>query len=211
MHYKLFFVFITLHSLVNGMANNKLSPKVVESIQKELAQMAQEDQELRKEMLIRAKNGESMNLLKTEMLKPKSQEHIDNLKKIIAQYGWPKISEFGADTAEHTWLLVQHADHDLEFQESCLNFIVPSPVQNYVLNKHFAYLFDRVRINKERPQYYGTQVDETGKLLPIENCKYALDDIDIALINARRESVGLCSIEEYRTDIFKALLPTVSQ
>lgn len=77
--------------------------------------------------------------------------HTKQLKRIISRYGWPKISLVGIDVSNAAWLLVQHADHDLEFQEECLRIIKALP-KDEILQSNVAYLEDRVRIAKGMPQ-----------------------------------------------------------
>jgi hypothetical protein len=47
----------------------------------------------------------------------------ERMKDIIQRAGWPGKSLVGEDGAEVAWLLVQHADHDIQFQKSMLPLI----------------------------------------------------------------------------------------
>src|SRR5574341_1145007 len=47
------------------------------------------------------------------------QRNTERMKKIITQYGWPGEKLVGQLGAQAAWLLVQHADHDRDFQKKC--------------------------------------------------------------------------------------------
>ncbi len=89
------------------------------------------------------------------------------IKEIVQSIGWPTISKVGAETASNAWLLVQHADHDVEFQGRCLELMKAAPDGD--VDKHdIAYLEDRIRINQGRGQLYGTQFkQERGQHIPL--------------------------------------------
>lgn len=117
--------------------------------------------------------------------------HTNNLKSIIAAYGWPTISLVGTEAANAAWLIAQHADHDVAFQEECLNLISKLP-EGEVLASNIAYLEDRVRTARGRPQLYATQFDNlTGKFGP----KAVEDRVNL---DKRRKRMGLEPFEIYR-------------
>lgn len=114
------------------------------------------------------------------------------LRKIVGQYGWPGRWMVGSDGAHAAWLLAQHADSDVAFQERCLKLMGPLAERDEVLKSEIAYLTDRVLVNQKRPQRYGTQmrlVQGRYELLPVEDPK-RLDE--------RRAEVGLFSMAEYK-------------
>ena len=91
------------------------------------------------------------------------------------------------------WLLVQHADSDVKFQEYCLKLMKNMAKENDVSKANIAFLTDRILVNKGQSQLYGTQFykDEIGKLVPrlIRNVK-ALD--------TRRKKMSLENFELYQ-------------
>ncbi len=112
------------------------------------------------------------------------------MKEIVSEIGWPTISKVGKTGSNNAWLLVQHADLDIEFQKNCLNLMKELP-QEEVDARNIAYLTDRICASEKTPQIYGTQFHEVdGKLVP-QN----IEDIDN--VNVRRKEVGLETIEEY--------------
>jgi hypothetical protein len=111
------------------------------------------------------------------------------MKEIIKQIGWPTVSKVGKEISSSAWLLVQHADHDVEFQKECLELMKAEP-ETEVSKKDIAYLEDRICVNEDCPQIYGTQFTEKeGRFMPrvIENMEN---------LNERRKSVGLDTLEE---------------
>lgn len=114
----------------------------------------------------------------------------EKLKAIIDTIGWPSISKVGRDGSSNAWLLVQHADHDPEFQKRCLELMKSEPERE--VSKHdIAYLEDRIAIGDERPQIYGTQfhTNSDGQLEPLP-----IQDPDN--VDKRREVMGLETLSE---------------
>ncbi len=123
-------------------------------------------------------------------------ENTKRMKEIVKEIGWPTISKVGGAGSENAWLLVQHADHDVDFQELCLNLMKQEP-PGEVSPHDIAYLEDRTRINRGKYQVYGTQYTETGGKFvprPIEN-REAVDE--------RRKVMGLSSLEDGTKEMYE--------
>jgi hypothetical protein len=118
-------------------------------------------------------------------------KHTARMHQIVAAIGWPTISKVGQQASHMAWLLVQHADHDRDFQRACLALMRAQPAAE-VNPQNIAYLEDRVRIGEGRPQLFGTQfhTNKQGELepLPIENPEQ---------VDARRTAIGLSTLAEY--------------
>ncbi len=159
--------------------------KRAEDISAELLAMAEADQSARKHW---QETGEVYG----QTLDKKNAEY---LKEIIGATGWPMQSKVGSDAANAAWLLVQHADHDPEFQQQCLELMKQLP-EGEVEKKDVAFLEDRVRANAGRPTLYGTQFgpNEDGVFgsLPIETREK---------LNERRAAVGLGLFEDYEQEM----------
>jgi hypothetical protein len=80
------------------------------------------------------------------------------LKGIVAERGWPTISQVGEEAAFNAWLLVQHADHDPLFQLRSLRLMEPLVAQGEVTKQNYAYLYDRIMLKLAGKQRYATQV-----------------------------------------------------
>lgn len=118
-------------------------------------------------------------------------ENTEKMKEIILKIGWPTISKVGEEVSGKAWLLVQHADHDVEFQKKCLQ-LMEAQSDAEVSRRNIAYLEDRVRVNEGRPQLYGTQFYSEGENYgprPIEDREH---------LDERRREIGMETFEEYR-------------
>ena len=142
----------------------------------EITQMAVVDQEMRK----KAENDFKLWDATIDIA------NTARMKEIVEQIGWPTISKVGEETASAAWLLVQHADHDVVFQEHCLALMAAAP-EGEVKKSDIAYLTDRVRVNKGLPQVYGTQFFRSAQMTafeprPVENPEG---------VNVRRKQMGI--------------------
>jgi hypothetical protein len=122
------------------------------------------------------------------------RENADWLKSVLAEIGWFDIRIYGEEASQAAWLLVQHADHDPDWQRSMLAMLEAKVRDGDFQGRYFAYLSDRVAMNGNAPQRFGTQGRCVGpgdwQPFPVAEPSAALD--------ARRQSVGLEPIGEYR-------------
>ena len=147
--------------------------------------------EIAKEIIAMQKADQNMRrgALKNEGLISKEDENLDKkntekMKEIVSKIGWPSFSKVGEDASVGAWLLVQHADHDTEFQSKCLSLMQSLPTDE-VRSKDIALLIDRILVNKGRPQIYGTQFRQ-------KDGKHIAKEIeDIEHVDERRKSMGL--------------------
>lgn len=160
----------------------------IESIKKRLDDYCKEDQELRKKALhLKSTTSESLtDIFKRLSLDTINEVHIEYLKEVIDHYGWLKISEFGQETCQQAWLLIQHCS-DIVFQKDCLEKMQELD-HNEIDLKLKAYLYDRIQVNQNLPQRYGTQTDLKGDLLPLE---------DPNRVNELRNALGLEPLNDY--------------
>jgi hypothetical protein len=122
------------------------------------------------------------------------------MKEIIGQIGWPTVSKVGQDAAHAAWLLIQHADHEVAFQKECLALMKSMP-EAEVEKRDAAYLEDRVRVNTDELQLYGTQFDEVdGSFIPrpIENPEQ---------VDERRLQMGLGTLQEAIQEMHETYSP----
>ncbi len=106
------------------------------------------------------------------------------------------MSKVGEKGAHNAWLLVQHADHNVVFQEYCLQMMKDTPAGE-VDKTDIAYLTDRVCVNRGRGQLYGTQfTQEDSKHIPrtIE---------DEANVDVRRSEIGMGPLSEQIQHMYK--------
>ena len=133
------------------------------------------------------------------VIKKMDSHHTDIMKKIIARYGWIRISEFGREADAQAWLLVQHADGDPLFQSACVFLLGQLIASRETIPENYAYLFDRAALKFQHiglKQRYGTQVEEKNGNWVLRPCEGSLEEI-----NRRRHEVGLVSVEDYLKEI----------
>ncbi len=114
------------------------------------------------------------------------------MQELLAQYDWIDSHRFGLAIAKHAWLVVQHADRHPEFQQLALERMEAYLDNQGVRQRDYAYLWDRVAVNHDRKQRYGTQPDwqcKDGKmqLQPLE---------DPETVDQRRAEMGLGPVQE---------------
>lgn len=113
------------------------------------------------------------------------------LKGIVSERGWPRYSDVGVEAGDAAWLLVQHADADPAFQRLCLDLMTALPAEE-MSQSSLAMLTDRVLLAEGKSQVYGTQFAlRGGEWVP-------LDLEDIENVDARRASVGMPPLAEYK-------------
>ncbi|MEO0404499.1 MAG: DUF6624 domain-containing protein [Bacteroidota bacterium] len=119
--------------------------------------------------------------------------HQKRLKQIFDQYGFVGFDLAGQDGSRNFWLMVQHSDHDPEFQTEVLEKMKIEVDKGNAIPSNYGLLVDRVNLNTGKKQVYGTQVrynKTTGQAYP----KPLRDS---TTVNERRASIGLESIQEY--------------
>lgn len=100
----------------------------------------------------------------------------DLIKRIIKKHGYPTQKMISKEGMKAFWLLIQHQDNDVELQKQCLEQCDFEP-------KNKAFLTDRVLINQDKKQIYGTQF--MGEIKDKEN------------VDKRRAKMGLESLKSY--------------
>lgn len=153
-------------------------------VQQILARLVYDDQRVRKSVQPGALSAENCAALREV-----EKRATCALKKIIAQYGWPTISQFGAEADLNAWLIAQHAESDIAFQKEVLAIIGELIKNGESDPANYAYLFDRIAIEENRNQRYGTQYccDESG-------CTLYSCEGELEAVNALRKEVGLPSL-----------------
>lgn len=119
------------------------------------------------------------------------------VQTIIANRGYPRISEVGAEASTRLWLMVQHADHDPDFQREVLAVMTPLHALGEVSGANVAYLTDRIRVAEGRPQVYGTQVERWDGYDPVP-----FDIEDPKRVDERRAALGMDTLADY-FDLFR--------
>ncbi len=159
-----------------------------DALREELHRMVEVDQRARESLVASADPAPAA----IEELVEIDRKNTARMKEIVAAHGWPGKSLVGEEGASNAWLLVQHADQDLEFQKRCLALLEEAVQEGEASPKELAYLIDRVLVAEGKKQLYGTQFTQIDGRLepqPIE---------DEPNVDRRRAAVGLGTLSEYR-------------
>lgn len=127
-----------------------------------------------------------------------SSRTIDSLNQIkldslIHIYGWLGYNEVGKSGENASFLIAQHADNNLDFQKKCLVLMHEELQKDNIYPPNFALLYDRVKVNSNEAQLFGSQVEldeASNKFKPKKT-------VSAELVNAYRLYFGLDTIESY--------------
>ncbi|KQV62832.1 MULTISPECIES: DUF6624 domain-containing protein [unclassified Caulobacter] len=93
---------------------------------------------------------------------PMNVANADWLKAELRDHGWFKISSYGADADGAAWLIVQHARHDLAFQQEVVAMLEPLWQAGETKGANFAMLYDQTAHYTGRPGRFGVMGDCTA-------------------------------------------------
>lgn len=118
-------------------------------------------------------------------------------KEILKTYGFIGINNFSKTASSNFWLIVQHADNDVQFQDKYLKLMKKELKKGNANKTNYAYLEDRVNVNKGKKQQFGTQVtyNNLGQAIPVNGL---IDSLNIERI---RTEYGLESFVDYYNDM----------
>ena len=119
--------------------------------------------------------------------------HQKRLKEIFDKYGFVGFDLAGEEGSQNFWLMVQHSDHNPNFQKEILDKMKAQVEKQNAKPSNYALLVDRVNLNTGKPQIYGTQVDYNIDIAQA----FPKNLADSANVNERRKSIGLGPLEEY--------------
>ena len=106
------------------------------------------------------------------------------MNNILSEGGFPRKSQVGEFATLAVWIVFQH--NSLEQQKSFLPQMEEAVRNGDVAPMYLAMLKDRIDVREGRPQKYGTQMGNGGKLCPL---------LDATRVNEWRQEVGLPPIE----------------
>ena len=161
---------------------------------KKIDSMFKDDQFWRKEYYKVIKKEPSQYNEETIQRKWAEGDSINEVKAkaIINKYGYPGYNLAGEKSDTFFWI-IQHCDDDIPVQEKVLALLKIEIAKNNASKENYAYLTDRVLVNKKQKQVYGTQVrtdPKTHKATPFP-LKYP------KAVNALRKKMGLETEEAY--------------
>lgn len=119
--------------------------------------------------------------------------HYFILKDIFYNYGYPGFDKVGNKSSHNFWLLMQHQDSQVEFQIEVLNAMLKEVEKQNASGSDYAYLIDRVKVNRGELQVYGTQMQ-----INVDSTSYEPKPvIDPQKLDERRKEVFLPPMKHY--------------
>ena len=119
-------------------------------------------------------------------------------EKAFNKYGFLGFDIVGKEGSKDFWLVIQHSDKYPDFQKKVLKKMKPEVRKNNANPQNYAYLYDRVALNTEDKQLYGTQVEynKFGQAVP----KKLQDSIHV---DSRRTKYELENLKDYLNTMTK--------
>lgn len=193
--------------------NNKLDSLVQNNYQKMFANI---NEELRKEFLHRqvidqkVRHNEDLDSLSKvyNVDISKNLSFIDSinmvfLDSVLKVYGqWVGINILGYAGDRAAWLIAQHADNFVNFQEKCYNLLLEAYEKNNTISTNLPYLYDRIMINKGLKQRYATQI----RIIDNQVIFINLENEDEYYIAKLRHCYGLISSNDYKKELERRFL-----
>ncbi|MFK7759314.1 MAG: DUF6624 domain-containing protein [Phycisphaerales bacterium] len=186
------FIFSGCHSSVSRDTDHAADR--LEEIAGELIELAKDDQ--RWEQMVIQGEVPASSKERREFFAEKSRLMVvrgARCEAIFEEFGFPDYQMVGKEAGEAFWLIVQHSDHNPEFQENVVEAMKYAVMRGQADGTNLAYLTDRVLINTGRAQEYGTQLEyehANARAYPKELTKSAM-------VDERRARVGLEPLGEY--------------
>lgn len=129
-----------------------------------------------------------------DVLQPIVEANTIWLKSKLPDHPLFSIAYAGPKGSTAAWLIVQHSDHDTAWQREILALLRPLVDAQDFRPANYALMLDRVAVNAGELQTYGSQgrCEGAGNWQPRAM-------IDPANVDARRTTMGLPPMAEYRT------------
>ncbi|MBQ0787626.1 MAG: hypothetical protein KBT69_09005 [Oceanihabitans sp.] len=191
---KIIFLFIITLSTTSTFSQNESSnKKEMDAIQTKLETLFMQDQLFRRlyqdaEKKFGVDSAEMDYFWNVAEAQDKRIEQ--ELLLIIDKYGWLGTSQVGRLANGAIWSVIQHSS--LDIKEKYAPLMKVSVLQNESQAMQYARLIDRMFINDNKPQVYGSQTtnDKDGNSVFFEIGKPEF-------INKRRKEIGLEPIEDF--------------
>jgi hypothetical protein len=95
-------------------------------------------------------------------------ENQKKIKKLYSEYGYLGYDKIGKEYSRKFWITIQHADNDIKFQQKMLKELGKEIKKNNAEKSNYAMLEDRIAINLNQKQRFGSQViyNKIGQAIP---------------------------------------------
>jgi len=173
-----------------------------EELQMELIKMYVDDQAVRGNIMedkILKYNLDSLQITQDDGVTV-DERNRNRLKEIFEEYGFPNKKTVGKDAMYGIFLMIQHSDGDKKWQKSQLKNIEIAVKNGDMDGQSYAYLYDRIKINNDEKQLYGTQF---SKVDPVNKTVELFETEDIVNLDVRRMKIGMMPIKMFKKIMLK--------
>ncbi len=121
------------------------------------------------------------------------KDNQNRIRKLYSEYGYLGFKQVGKENATKFWISIQHADDDVEFQKKMLAALKKEVKKSNAHRNEYAMLEDRVAINSNHKQRFGTQVtyNKAEQAIPRNGLT------DSVHVDKLRSEYGLPTFKEY--------------
>jgi tetratricopeptide (TPR) repeat protein len=124
--------------------------------------------------------------------KMQNQKNVEELDHLLQEKGWPNRSQVGTDAAGAAFFVLQHSKASA--QEKYLPMFEKCCRENEADWQQYALMFDRMRINMNLPQRFGTHSNLDNRATG-ESLLYPLEDE--TKVDEWRKEIGLEPLKDY--------------
>lgn len=135
--------------------------------------------------------GKAMQIALNRLNCDRYREANAGLYQVLELVGWPYAPEYEERLVVRIGTLILHQDLDYSLQELALSLLEEQVKLNpEPFTQIYPYLVDRVAVNGNMPQVYGTQIRRVNGV-----CEPATAILDFDKVNARRSIYQLSDLE----------------
>jgi hypothetical protein len=170
-------------------------------LRRELLEMARADQDVRQEWI--RKGVTTPDSVLAARMAAIDTRNTKRMLEIIKQHGWPGPELVGLDGGAAGFLMVQHAE--LQVQQALFPLADRAYRDGALSGPNYALLLDRIRVREGKRQLYGTQAKDFSEWKGKEPAFEPIEDE--ANVDRRRAEVGLPPLAEYREMLKRMYFP----
>ncbi|HBE42774.1 MAG TPA: hypothetical protein DDW27_16540 [Bacteroidales bacterium] len=121
-----------------------------------------------------------------------NEKNLSEMEALLVSKGWPERSQVGSSAASAPFFVIQHSN--AAAQEKYITMFEAVCWKGEGNWNQYALMFDRMRMNQDKPQRYGTHhyldpaKGRTDELYPLE---------DESMVDEWRKEIGLEPLKEY--------------
>lgn len=123
-----------------------------------------------------------------------NEKNLEELEILLAIKGWPEVSQVGSKASEAAFYVLQHSN--ARAQEKYIGLFEAACRKGEGNWQQYALMFDRMRMNQNLPQRYGTHSILDNRATG-ENRLYPLEDE--TRVDEWRKGIGLEPLKDYMT------------